>query len=216
MINLSQFQPSRSFARTSQSRDRRRWAILLLLLLGSLVVVTASLLGDVATRGSVTDDAAARQHAAEQHEGFLSAKQWAFDGGVFESMGSGGMRDTVTQPTALQRSGGQNDNNEPTRRRVVTSDQPQPSGPRAQPSPAGGMTPTLDQMATGPNRTDLVELRSGVSGPSGNGSIESLSNPFFSTPNDDDPGFVVPTPSAAVTWLTVVAAFAATRRRRRV
>ena len=211
---FSNTRTSRPFARSSQSRDRRRWAVLLLLLLGGLGLVTASLLGDAATGGSVTDDAAADQHAVEQHEGFLSAKQWAFDGDLFESMGTGGMGDTITQPTAQQRSGAQNNSNEPTRRRVVTSDQPRPFGPRALPSPAGGMTPTLDQIATGPNQTDLVALLSGASGSSGNGS-DDTSTPFFATPNDDDPSVVVPTPTAAVTWLTVVAALAATRRRRR-
>ena len=201
-------------ARNSQSRGRRRWALLLLLLLCGLGIVTASLLGESAVRGGSADNAVTDGEAEMHSKGLLSAKPWAFDGDLFKSLSGGSMGDSVTLPTAPQVSVAMDSDNEPEPRRVVTSDQPQPSGPLAQPSPAGGMTPSLDSIAAGPNQTDLIEMTGGLSASSSSSSSDSSFSPF-SSPDPDDPSVVVPSPTAAITWLTVLTALSVTRRRQR-
>ncbi|MFW5682291.1 MAG: hypothetical protein ACOC1G_04735 [Phycisphaeraceae bacterium] len=210
---MQTFPKVRTSARGSHFRGRRRWALLLLLLLCGLGIVTASLNGESATRGGAAGETAADVQKDPASDGMLPVQQWAFDGDLFESVGSG-MSGTVTLPTAPQVSVAMDSDNESEPRRVVTRDQPQPSRQLTPPSPAGGTTPSLENIAAGPSQMDLIELTGGLSATSSN-SNNSSPTAFFSSPNPDDPSVVIPTPTAAVTWLTVMAALGATRRRRR-
>lgn len=210
---MQTFPDLRTSARGSHSRGRRRWALLLLLLLCGLGIVTASLMGESAARGGAASETDADEPKDPASDGMLPVQQWAFDGDLFESLGSG-MDGTVTLPTAPQVSVAMDSDNEPEPRRVVTSDQPQPFGQLTPPSPAGSTTPNLENIAAGPSQTDLIELTGGLSATSSN-SDDSPSTAFISSPDQDNPAVVIPTPTAAVTWLTVVAALGAIRRRRR-
>lgn len=193
------------------SRKRRRWLLLLLLLLcGLFGIVTASLLGDAATRDAVRADPTGEDANTDTPSRPLLGREWAFDGDLFESLSTGERVEAITLPTTTRFASAEGADNSPERRRVVTNDRTRPYRQLTQPRPAGRGGQTLDDLDTGPNQTQLVELLSGVSVSSAS---DGDSTPFSGI--TVEPPVVIPTPTAAAAWLTVVATLAATRRRRR-